>query len=150
MASDHWRPLYDLVAGLLCHVDDACISNPCREGAQCDTNPINGKFNCNCPPGYVGSTCRDDVNECIMGKSRSALDMPQSTLSSSVPQDGGKRQGRGFWPSQEMQEHNGFITAFYFVAVSWLRLSQCFSLAKIHFVILKLPSQNFTWSTIPT
>uniref|UniRef100_A0A8C9TA92 Notch receptor 2 n=1 Tax=Scleropages formosus TaxID=113540 RepID=A0A8C9TA92_SCLFO len=53
--------------GLLCHVDDACISNPCREGAQCDTNPINGKFNCNCPPGYVGSTCKDDINECTMG-----------------------------------------------------------------------------------
>uniref|UniRef100_A0A8K9WM15 Notch receptor 2 n=1 Tax=Oncorhynchus mykiss TaxID=8022 RepID=A0A8K9WM15_ONCMY len=53
--------------GLLCHVNDACISSPCRDGAQCDTNPINGMFNCNCAPGYKGSTCNDDINECIIG-----------------------------------------------------------------------------------
>uniref|UniRef100_A0A8C7NQD2 Notch receptor 2 n=1 Tax=Oncorhynchus mykiss TaxID=8022 RepID=A0A8C7NQD2_ONCMY len=53
--------------GLLCHVNDACISSPCRDGAQCDTNPINGMFNCNCAPGYIGSTCNDDINECIIG-----------------------------------------------------------------------------------
>ncbi|KAF5891228.1 neurogenic locus notch protein 2-like, partial [Clarias magur] len=51
---------------LLCHIDDACISNPCREGSQCDTNPVNGKFNCNCPFGYKGNTCNDDVNECTI------------------------------------------------------------------------------------
>lgn len=54
-------------AGLLCHIDDACISNPCRAGSQCDTNPVNGKFNCNCPNGYKGNTCNDDVNECTIG-----------------------------------------------------------------------------------
>uniref|UniRef100_A0A8C6SJ93 EGF-like domain-containing protein n=1 Tax=Neogobius melanostomus TaxID=47308 RepID=A0A8C6SJ93_9GOBI len=52
--------------GLLCHMDDACISNPCREGSQCDTNPISGKFNltCNCVRGYTGPLCEQDVNEC--------------------------------------------------------------------------------------
>uniref|UniRef100_A0A672IXN3 Neurogenic locus notch homolog protein 2-like n=1 Tax=Salarias fasciatus TaxID=181472 RepID=A0A672IXN3_SALFA len=53
--------------GLLCHLDDACISNPCREGSQCDTNPISGMFNCNCPPGYVGNTCNTDRDECSIG-----------------------------------------------------------------------------------
>lgn len=53
---------------MLCHNDDACVSNPCREGAQCDTNPVSGNFNCNCPPGYVGSTCNQDRDECIIGQ----------------------------------------------------------------------------------
>uniref|UniRef100_A0A673CQ13 Notch receptor 2 n=1 Tax=Sphaeramia orbicularis TaxID=375764 RepID=A0A673CQ13_9TELE len=53
--------------GLLCHRDDACISNPCREGSHCDTNPISGMFNCNCPSGYVGSTCNIDRDECSIG-----------------------------------------------------------------------------------
>uniref|UniRef100_A0A665WAB6 Neurogenic locus notch homolog protein 2-like n=1 Tax=Echeneis naucrates TaxID=173247 RepID=A0A665WAB6_ECHNA len=53
--------------GLLCHRDDACISSPCREGSLCDTNPISGMFNCNCPPGYVGSTCNIDRDECSIG-----------------------------------------------------------------------------------
>ncbi|KAK1801162.1 hypothetical protein P4O66_022669 [Electrophorus voltai] len=56
--------------GLLCHVDDACISNPCRAGSQCDTNPVNGKFNCNCPSGYKGNTCNDDIDECTIGEGR--------------------------------------------------------------------------------
>lgn len=55
-------------SGLLCHRDDACISNPCREGSQCDTNPISGMFNCNCPPGYVGNTCNIDRDECSIGE----------------------------------------------------------------------------------
>lgn len=59
--------------GLLCHRDDACISNPCREGSQCDTNPISGMFNCNCPPGYVGSTCNIDRDECSIGKEKEKL-----------------------------------------------------------------------------
>ncbi len=60
-------------SGLLCHRDDACISNPCREGSQCDTNPISGMFNCNCPPGYVGNTCNTDRDECSIGKNDKAL-----------------------------------------------------------------------------
>ncbi len=51
-----------------CHIDDACTSNPCKMGAQCDTNPVNGRFNCNCPSGYKGSTCADDIDECVNGE----------------------------------------------------------------------------------
>uniref|UniRef100_A0A8B9P8I4 Neurogenic locus notch homolog protein 1 n=1 Tax=Apteryx owenii TaxID=8824 RepID=A0A8B9P8I4_APTOW len=53
--------------GLLCHLDDACISNPCNEGSNCDTNPVNGKAICTCPSGYMGPACNQDidVNECL-------------------------------------------------------------------------------------
>uniref|UniRef100_A0A8D2LRZ6 Neurogenic locus notch homolog protein 1 n=1 Tax=Varanus komodoensis TaxID=61221 RepID=A0A8D2LRZ6_VARKO len=47
--------------GLLCHLNDACISNPCNEGSNCDTNPVTGKAICTCPQGYSGPI---DVNEC--------------------------------------------------------------------------------------
>lgn len=57
-----------LLTGLLCHRDDACISNPCRGGSKCDTNPISGMFNCNCPSGYTGSTCNIDRDECSIGE----------------------------------------------------------------------------------
>ncbi|KAL1270051.1 hypothetical protein QQF64_032340 [Cirrhinus molitorella] len=50
-----------------CHLDDACISNPCKMGAQCDTNPVNGKLICNCPSGYKGKTCAEDIDECAIG-----------------------------------------------------------------------------------
>ncbi|KAL7848423.1 hypothetical protein AOLI_G00231410 [Acnodon oligacanthus] len=39
--------------GLLCHIDDACIRNPCGEGQQCMTNPINGRAVC-CTPADGG------------------------------------------------------------------------------------------------
>uniref|UniRef100_A0A8C7XTQ6 Neurogenic locus notch homolog protein 1 n=1 Tax=Oryzias sinensis TaxID=183150 RepID=A0A8C7XTQ6_9TELE len=53
--------------GLLCHLDDACISNPCQKGSNCDTNPVNGKAICTCPPGYTGSACNLDIDECALG-----------------------------------------------------------------------------------
>uniref|UniRef100_A0A663MZA9 Neurogenic locus notch homolog protein 1 n=1 Tax=Athene cunicularia TaxID=194338 RepID=A0A663MZA9_ATHCN len=53
--------------GLLCHLDDACISNPCNEGSNCDTNPVNGKAICTCPSGYMGPACNQDVDECSLG-----------------------------------------------------------------------------------
>uniref|UniRef100_A0A8C7WHN7 Neurogenic locus notch homolog protein 1 n=1 Tax=Oncorhynchus mykiss TaxID=8022 RepID=A0A8C7WHN7_ONCMY len=53
--------------GLLCHLDDACISNPCQKGSNCDTNPVNGKAICTCPPGYTGSACNQDIDECSLG-----------------------------------------------------------------------------------
>ncbi|XP_009320420.1 PREDICTED: LOW QUALITY PROTEIN: neurogenic locus notch homolog protein 1 [Pygoscelis adeliae] len=52
---------------LLCHLDDACISNPCNEGSNCDTNPVNGKAICTCPSGYMGPACNQDVDECSLG-----------------------------------------------------------------------------------
>uniref|UniRef100_A0A8C1RDL0 Neurogenic locus notch homolog protein 1 n=1 Tax=Cyprinus carpio TaxID=7962 RepID=A0A8C1RDL0_CYPCA len=54
--------------GLLCHLDDACISNPCQKGSNCDTNPVSGKAICTCPPGYTGSACNQDIDECSLGK----------------------------------------------------------------------------------
>lgn len=55
--------------GLLCHLDDACVSNPCNEGAVCDTNPLNGRAICTCPAGFVGGACNQDMDECSIGKS---------------------------------------------------------------------------------
>ncbi len=55
-------------AGLLCHLDDACVSNPCNEGAVCDTNPLNGRAICTCPAGFVGGACNQDMDECSIGK----------------------------------------------------------------------------------
>lgn len=56
-----------LTAGLLCHLDDACVSNPCNEGAVCDTNPLNGRAICTCPAGFVGGACNQDMDECSIG-----------------------------------------------------------------------------------
>lgn len=55
-------------SGLLCHLDDACVSNPCNEGAVCDTNPLNGRAICTCPAGFVGGACNQDMDECSIGK----------------------------------------------------------------------------------
>lgn len=59
--------------GLLCHLDDACISNPCHKGALCDTNPLNGQYICTCPQGYKGADCTEDVDECAMGECATLL-----------------------------------------------------------------------------
>ncbi|XP_010714209.1 neurogenic locus notch homolog protein 2 [Meleagris gallopavo] len=56
-------------AGLLCHLDDACVSNPCQKGALCDTNPVNGHYICTCPQGHKGADCTEDVDECAMANS---------------------------------------------------------------------------------
>jgi hypothetical protein len=52
---------------LLCHLEDACASNPCNPGARCDTNPVTGASTCNCPPGFNGTDCAQDINECSEG-----------------------------------------------------------------------------------
>lgn len=57
-----------LVSGLLCHLDDACTSNPCHEGAICDTSPVNGSFACSCATGYKGVDCSEDIDECEQGE----------------------------------------------------------------------------------
>lgn len=54
-------------AGLLCHLDDACTSNPCHADAICDTSPINGSYTCSCASGYKGVDCSEDINECEQG-----------------------------------------------------------------------------------
>ena len=58
----------DASLGLLCHLDDACVSNPCQKGALCDTNPVNGHYICTCPQGHKGADCTEDVDECAMGE----------------------------------------------------------------------------------
>ena len=62
------RFFLSLFSGLLCHLDDACTSNPCHEGAICDTSPINGSFACSCATGYKGVDCSNDIDECEQGE----------------------------------------------------------------------------------
>ncbi|GIY72356.1 neurogenic locus notch homolog protein 2 [Caerostris extrusa] len=52
---------------LLCHLDDACASDPCHAGAMCDTSPIDGTYICSCPNGFKGTDCTEDVDECEEG-----------------------------------------------------------------------------------
>lgn len=59
--------LFLCFTGLLCHLDDACTSNPCHQGAICDTSPINGSYTCSCASGYKGSDCSQDIDECEQG-----------------------------------------------------------------------------------
>ncbi len=62
--------------GLLCHLNDACTSNPCHEGAMCETSPIDGSYLCSCPPGFKGTNCTIDIDECAEGEERErALDL---------------------------------------------------------------------------
>lgn len=51
----------------MCHLDDACTSNPCHKDALCDTSPINGSYTCSCASGYKGVDCSEDINECEQG-----------------------------------------------------------------------------------
>src|SRR5665811_1523736 len=53
--------------GLLCHLNDACTSNPCHEGAICETSPIDGSYLCSCPSGFKGTNCTEDIDECLEG-----------------------------------------------------------------------------------
>lgn len=53
--------------GLLCHLDDACTSNPCHSDAICETSPIDGSFSCSCAQGYKGPNCSEDIDECYQG-----------------------------------------------------------------------------------
>nr|XP_023397167.1 LOW QUALITY PROTEIN: neurogenic locus notch homolog protein 4 [Loxodonta africana] len=54
--------------GLLCHLEDMCLSQPCHREAQCSTNPLKGSTLCLCQPGYSGPTCHQDLDECEMAQ----------------------------------------------------------------------------------
>lgn len=58
---------YYLLTGLRCHMNDACVSNPCHKDAVCDTSPIDGTYKCICNPGWTGADCDVDINECLQG-----------------------------------------------------------------------------------
>ena len=53
--------------GLLCHLNNACASNPCNAGSICETSVVNGSYTCRCPSGYTGPECNHDINECNEG-----------------------------------------------------------------------------------
>ncbi|XP_055332270.1 neurogenic locus notch homolog protein 1-like [Paramacrobiotus metropolitanus] len=52
--------------GLLCHLDDACVPNPCHGAAECTTNIVDGTYECSCPRGFNGTNCNQDIDECSM------------------------------------------------------------------------------------
>lgn len=54
--------------GLLCHLNDACASNPCNAGAICETDMVTGSYKCSCPKGFIGDECNQDINECDEGE----------------------------------------------------------------------------------
>lgn len=45
-------------------MEDPCLSNPCRVGSVCEPDTSSGKYTCECPKGYTGEDCSDDINEC--------------------------------------------------------------------------------------
>uniref|UniRef100_A0A8C1RD89 Neurogenic locus notch homolog protein 1 n=1 Tax=Cyprinus carpio TaxID=7962 RepID=A0A8C1RD89_CYPCA len=52
-----------LPTGLLCHLDDACISaNPCEHGGRCLNTK--GSFQCRCLQGYEGVFCQINTDDC--------------------------------------------------------------------------------------
>ena len=71
-ASEHLAP--PRPPGLLCHMEDMCLSQPCHEEAQCSTNPLSGSTLCVCQPGYTGPTCHQDLDECQMGEAPPSSD----------------------------------------------------------------------------
>ena len=42
-----------------------CLSNPCNGNGICEDN--GDSFTCRCMPGWSGSQCNNDVNECDLG-----------------------------------------------------------------------------------
>ncbi|KAK0143437.1 Neurogenic locus notch 1 [Merluccius polli] len=78
--TSHFQSCQSHTQRLLCQLDDACISNPCQKGSNCDTNPVNGNYVCTCPPGYVGNLCDRDVDECALDYQRSFVEDHQKNM----------------------------------------------------------------------
>jgi EGF-like domain/Calcium-binding EGF domain len=43
---------------------DYCASRPCMNGGQCLSGINGNQYRCQCPAGFTGSQCQQDINEC--------------------------------------------------------------------------------------
>ena len=52
----------------LCEIN-SCSPNPCGNGGTCQLDEtVQGGYSCECPDGYMGVDCLDDVDECLDGE----------------------------------------------------------------------------------
>ena len=49
-------------SGETCEEPDNCSTQPCRNGATCES--LANGYRCTCQQGYNGPNCNIDVNEC--------------------------------------------------------------------------------------
>ena len=45
-------------------ISGPCNTNPCQNNAECKNDPSNNSFVCNCPDGFDGDLCENDINDC--------------------------------------------------------------------------------------
>ena len=50
------------------NANDYCSTrqNPCLNGGTCRNLPESASTTCDCPPGYGGDFCQDDIDECVV------------------------------------------------------------------------------------
>ncbi|WAQ94324.1 NOTCH-like protein [Mya arenaria] len=65
-------PCVDLVNAYRCDCPqavDVCASNPCLNNGTCEvTNIFYVTYVCTCPPGFTGTNCQININECLSNK----------------------------------------------------------------------------------
>ncbi|WAQ98693.1 FAT4-like protein, partial [Mya arenaria] len=44
------------------HIDECITLAPCHNGGTCEN--LDGFYSCNCPQGWSGQNCSQDINEC--------------------------------------------------------------------------------------
>lgn len=56
--------LFSGTLGIICEINvDDCLPGACHNNGTC-VDKVGG-FECRCPPGFVGSRCEGDINECL-------------------------------------------------------------------------------------
>ena len=45
-------------------ISGPCNTNPCQNNAECKNDQSNNSFVCNCPDGFNGDLCENDINDC--------------------------------------------------------------------------------------